>query len=383
MIRAGMSVDLICLKGESESLRETVNGVNVLRLPIPKTRGGKVAYLVQYSAFVVACFILLAFRSVRKSHAVVHAHNMPDFLVFSALIPRILGSKVMLDLHDPMPELIQSIYGVPSNHWLVNLLIRLERWSIGFADLVITPNTTFRDLFEARGCPAGKILIVMNSPQIELFDPRRFEPKPSAFGKARSFQLMYHGLLVERHGLETAIRAVAMLRDDIPGLQFHIYGDKTPYMVRMTELVTTLGLGKIVLYHGCKSHHEIAKALAAIDLGIIPNRRSPFTEINMPTRIFENLAMGKTVVVPNTTGIRDYFSKDQLVFFEPDNVESLAQAIRWAYLHPQEVEQMVLRGQEVLDAHTWQRERTGFLKGVRDLIDGGQEQLPTLVRPNS
>jgi hypothetical protein len=44
---------------------------------------------------------------------------------------------------------------------------------------------------------------------------------------------------------------------------------------------------------------------------------------------------------------------------------------------------MVLRGQEVLDAHTWQRERTGFLKGVRDLIDGGQEQLPTLVRPNS
>src|SRR6476660_9136812 len=74
MIRAGMSVDLICLKGESESLRETVNGVNVLRLPIPKTRGGKVAYLMQYSAFVVACFILLAFRSLRKSHAVVHAH---------------------------------------------------------------------------------------------------------------------------------------------------------------------------------------------------------------------------------------------------------------------------------------------------------------------
>jgi glycosyltransferase involved in cell wall biosynthesis len=233
MIRAGMSVDLICLKGESESLRETVNGVNVLRLPIPKTRGGKVAYLVQYSAFVVACFILLAFRSVRKSHAVVHAHNMPDFLVFSALIPRILGSKVMLDLHDPMPELIQSIYGVPSNHWLVNLLIRLERWSIGFADLVITPNTTFRDLFEARGCPAGKILIVMNSPQIELFDPRRFETKPPAFGKARSFQLMYHGLLVERHGLETAIRQFDASRRHSGTSVSHLR-NKTPYMARMT-----------------------------------------------------------------------------------------------------------------------------------------------------
>ena len=31
---------------------------------------------------------------------------MPDFLVFSALIPKLLGAKVVLDLHDPMPELM-------------------------------------------------------------------------------------------------------------------------------------------------------------------------------------------------------------------------------------------------------------------------------------
>src|SRR5439155_24815829 len=53
------------------------------------------------------------------------------------------------------------------------------------------------------------------------------------------------------------------------------------------------------------------------DVGIIPNRRSIFTEINFPTRIFEYLARGKPVIAPLTTGIGDYFSKDELVVFNP------------------------------------------------------------------
>ena len=97
-----MSVDLICLRdGKREPSREIVNGVNILRLPIPKRRGGKIDYLLQYSAFGAACFMILAFRSLRKRYDIVHVDNMPDFLVFSGLVPRLFGSKVMLDLHDP------------------------------------------------------------------------------------------------------------------------------------------------------------------------------------------------------------------------------------------------------------------------------------------
>ena len=296
------------------------------------------------------------------------SHNMPDFLVFSGLVPKLLGSKLILDLHDPMPELIRSIYDVPPKHWLVRLLVHIERWSIAFADLVATPNITFRDLFISRGCPSKKIVIVMNSPQVELFDPKRFETESSPAEKNDSFQLMYHGLLVERHGLETAIRAVEALREDIPGLQFHIYGERTPYMDQMGDLIKNLGLESVVLYHGRKTQVEIAQALASIDLGIIPNRRNPFTDLNMPTRIFENLAMGKPVIVPNTRGIRDYFTKDQVIFFEPDDVESLARAIRWAYLNPQELHQTVSRGREVLNAHTWSNEREHFVQSLHDLL---------------
>jgi glycosyltransferase involved in cell wall biosynthesis len=383
MIGAGMSVDLICLReSDREPSREVVNGVNVLRLPIPKKRGGKIDYLLQYSGFAAACSAILAFRTLRRRYDIVHAHNMPDFLAFSGLVPRLFGSKIILDLHDPMPELIRSIYDVPPNHWLVRLLIRLERWSVAGVDLVATPNIAFRDLFVSRGCPAQKITIVMNSPQGELFNPKRFETGSLRSKKQVSFQLMYHGLLVPRHGLDTAIRAVAAVREHIPALQFHIYGDRTPYMDQMNDLIERLGLAGSVRYHGRKPHEEIAMALASIDLGIIPNRRNPFTELNMPTRIFETLAMGKPVVVPNTKGIRDYFDESQIIFFEPDNVESLAQAIKWAYLHPREVRKMVLRGQTVLNAHSWDRERENFVQSLRDLVGAPDGRISALAKAN-
>ena len=184
---------------------------------------------------------------------------------------------------------------------------------------------------------------------------------------------MYHGLLVERHGLETAIRAVAAVQPHIPDLQFHIFGDRTPYMDKMSELIKTLGLEDTVIYHGRKPHAEIARALASVNLGIIPNRRNPFTELNMPTRIFENLAMGRPVVVPNTKGIRDYFRPNEIIFFEPDDVASLARAIKWVYLHPQDVQKVVLRGREVLKVHTWTAEREQFLAHLRGLIDESRE----------
>jgi glycosyltransferase involved in cell wall biosynthesis len=375
MIRVGMHVDLICLhEGNHESRSEVVSGVNVVRLPIRKKRAGKLSYVAQYSQFLFACSIILAYRTVRRRYDVVHVHNMPDFLVFSALVPKLFGSKVLLDLHDPMPELIQCIYNLPLRDWLVRMLTRLERWSIAVADMVLTPNTAFRDLFVARGCPVNKLRIVMNSPHTELFDPEKFNSQATSRNTENvAFRLMYHGLIAKRHGLDIALNVVARLRESIPALEFHIYGSRTAYMDQMSHLIRKLGLEEIVHYHGRKSQSEIAQALASADLGVIPNRRSPFTELNMPTRIFENLAMGKPVIVPNTKGIRDYFNENQIIFFEPANVESLANAVKWVYQHPQDAQKIVASGRKVLQAHTWNNERDHFIASLEDLFRRSQE----------
>ena len=375
MIEAGMSVDLFCLREtKSESKRQTINGVKVRRLPMARKRGKKFAYVLQYMRFSITCLLNLARHTLNERYDVVHVHNMPDFLAFSALVPKLFGAKVILDLHDPMPELMRSIYQLPPNHWLILTLLWIERWSVAFADLVLTPNIAFRDLFVARGCRPNKIKIVMNSPERDLFSPTRFRSEAAARSERNgSFKLMFHGLIAERHGLDTAIQAVASLQKEIRGLEFHIYGGRTHYMDQMTELVRELGLQEAVHYHGSKSQSDIAKALATVDLGIIPNRRNPFTELNMPTRIFENLAMERPVIAPDTKGIRDYFNEKQMLFFEPGNSESLARVIHWVYNHPREVQAMVEEGRGVLKSHTWDAEREHLIENLRGLLNAQQD----------
>jgi glycosyltransferase involved in cell wall biosynthesis len=369
LARAGMEVDVLCLRKDADlAAYEKIDGVNVHRAPLRRRRAGKMTYVVQYGTFFYHALVFLTRRSFSRRYDLVHVHNMPDFLVFSAIVPRLLGAKVILDLHDPMPELLGGIYGYTQGDFAVKLLTMIERLSIAFSDLTITPNIAFKDVFASRSSCADKIEIVMNSPSRTHFDEKKYPARPVASGAGSPFVIMYHGLLVERHGLDLAIHAMARLRDRLPGLQLHFYGEETEYAIAMVALIKELGVENSVKYHGYKSQKEIAEIISTIDLGIIPNRRNPFTEINFPTRIFEYLTMGKPVLAPRTKGISDYFSDGQIVFFEPENIDDLTAKIEWACRCPAELQAVLQAGRVICDQHAWATEEKHFIGCVSKLL---------------
>ena len=191
LAREGYEVDVISLRHDpSDPARETIDGVNVVLMPWGHRRGGKLRYALEYGLFFLSAFFLLSKWSLKKRYKVVHVHNMPDFLAFSALAPRLRGAKVILDLHDPMPELFGALYGVGPEHYISRLLRRIEKWSTGFADLVLTPNVAFKELFVSRGCPAEKIEIVMNTPETEVFHERNGTATTGKAAGVRPFKLM-------------------------------------------------------------------------------------------------------------------------------------------------------------------------------------------------
>jgi len=372
LVQQGMQVDVICIKmADDEASRANFNGVNIRRLPLRHRRGGKFNYVFQYAAFILAAFGLLAFRSLTRRYHLVHVHNMPDVLVFSALVPKLLGAKVILDLHDPMPELMTTIFGFQGESRTVRLLKWLEQRSTRFADAVLTVNLACKKIFASRSCPAEKLLVVMNSPDERIFEYREAPaPTSSARDTAKPFVMMYHGSLVERHGLDLAVQAIESVIRVIPDLELRVYGRPTPYVQLVMESVKQRRLEKVVRYLGELSLEEIAAAIDGCDLGLVPNRRSVFTEINTPTRIFEYLARGKPVIVPLAGGITDYFSPQDLIYFKLGDAEDLARKIQHAYAHPIEVAEIVKRGQEVYRAHRWEVERTRFLDLICELLGG-------------
>jgi len=382
LVEAGMEVDLICQKDPGQVTYEAIRGVNVRRVPIRRYRAGKFVYLLQYSQFIAWTGLALLFRSFSKKYDLVHVHNMPDILVFSALAPKLRGAKIILDLHDPMPELMRSIFEVPEDHRLVRFLKLLEKWSIRFADQVLTVNSQCKQIFCKRSCKPEKVRVLLNTPDEKVFKPRAASPDV-ARDPGRPFVLMYHGSLTERNGVGLAVQVVQRIRKTIPNVELRIYGRSNPYLESVLESCRRDGLESIIRPMGFRSLEGIVEAIHEADLGLVPNLRSIFTELNTPTRIFEYLSCGTAVVAPRSPGITDYFGPQDLLFFELGDLDDLVRKIEDAYLHPETVREILKRGQAICREHAWSHAKLEFLQTVGALMGVDAQRVPQRSTPPS
>jgi glycosyltransferase involved in cell wall biosynthesis len=376
LLKEGMLVDLVCLGDGRAPTHECSPGLDVVRIPIKQRRGGKISYAYQYSSFIFMSAAIMALRALRRRYDLVYIHNMPDVLVASALIPKVLGAKVILDQHDPMPELMTTIFNLDNNSFGVRLMTWLEKWSIARANLVITVNVACKRIFASRSCHSDKIGVVMNAPDGEIFGFRRPRSTESTVREvpSKAYVLMYHGSIVERNGLDLAVEALARVREAVPQAELRIYGRETGFLTQVMDDAARRGLRDCVHYLGPKSLEGLVTEIDQCDVGIIPNKRNAFTDINTPTRIFEYLALGKPVIAPRTRGILDYFGRDSLFFFESGDVGDLARQIEFVAHHPEVALRTVELGQEVFQAHTWAEERRMLLSLVSGLLKGVKPQ---------
>jgi glycosyltransferase involved in cell wall biosynthesis len=175
--------------------------------------------------------------------------------------------------------------------------------------------------------------------------------------------------LVERNGLDLAVEALARVKQVIGGAELRIYGDRTPFLDRVMDSANSRGLRGAVRYLGPKCLEDLVHEIEDCDVGVIPNHRNSFTQINTPTRIFEYLALGKPVIAPRTQGVQDYFTDDAMIFFEAGDAEDMAKSIEHAFYHPAQVTEIVRRGQVVYRNHLWQKERARLIGVVAGLLE--------------
>lgn len=374
LIEAGHRVDVICLKRNGEPDRESVGGAQVYRLPLQHKRAGRFHYFWSYLYFTWLAFFTLSILYMRKRYDLIHVHNMPDALVFSALLPRLCGCKVILDLHDPMPEVYLSKYTTGASHLIIGLIRLVERCSIWFSDVVLTVNTACRELFISRGCPQSKIHVVMNLPQDSVFGGNPADTNLDVTRRKNSFVIMYHGTVVERNGLGVALEAIEHIRDRIPNLVFEVYGEGD-FVRQFLELSRAKNLENIINYHGFAAHDKVAQAIQRADVGLIPNMATVLWQYVTPTRMFEYLYLGKPVIVPRTEAIVDCFDDESVYLFESGNADSLADVLLEVYANPRRVQAVLARGVSICKSkYSWVTEKQRFVHIVQGLLDKGRDR---------
>jgi glycosyltransferase involved in cell wall biosynthesis len=327
LVARGRPVDVFSLRRDGDPPTGVVDGVRIQRLDVQRHQGASLpVYLREYLAFLVRASWAATRANRRRHYAVVHVHSLPDFLVFAGLPLRVLGARLVLDLHEAMPEFFRMRFPGASRPAAHRLLLIQERLSIGLASAVITVNEALAGRLVELGVAADKITVLLNSPSLSRFDPAAHPRR--GFRADGTVRLVYAGALTPIYELDVAVTAVARLRDRRPDLPIvlDVYGrgDSEP---ALRKLATDLAVDDRVHFHGRIPIEAVPAAIAAADIGLAPTRRDPFTDFSLSTKIFEYGAMGKPAVASRLPMVERTFPAGSVVTYGAGDADALADAV--------------------------------------------------------
>jgi glycosyltransferase involved in cell wall biosynthesis len=373
---------VLCSMAEGESEYELFNGVHVHRIRI--NRNGKamgritamsfVKIVYYWTLFTFLAFIKLWGLQRKFKFDVIHIHNLPDYLVFAALMPKLMGAQVILEIQDITPELM----AVKSSGLKGRIAVMLAKWqervSTAFADHVLTVGWPFEPPLLERGVPREKLSSVLNSADPSIF--REDKRTPPYLGEAtpeHPIVLMYHGTMAARNGIDTAIRAFAKAHTVAPHLRLHLNGDGEA-LPGLKKLASDLGVADLVTFFPRRPLDKLADFLTSGDLGIIPYPTDGFMELVLPTKSYEYAQMHRPMVASDTVAIRSLFRPESVRFCEPSNPDSFAQAIIDLYQHPAKRGELVANATQDYAEYRWEFQAERYRVLLKSLAEKRQEK---------
>jgi glycosyltransferase involved in cell wall biosynthesis len=365
LVKRGDSVDVVALYQPGQPRRTSIAGVSVFRIQGRRlNEKRKIDYLLKLLLFLLNSAFFVTIRHLRRPYALIHVHSVPDFEVFAAVIPKLIGAKIILDIHDIVPEFFAGKFSNGKKSALYYALIVMEKLCCAFCDHVIIANDLWRHKLITRSVAPGKCTTVLNYPDPSIFK-NNFIRKQNDH-----FVLMFPGTLGRHQGIDIAIRALARTDDAIPEAQLHIYGTGGEELA-LRALARELGQEQKVLFKGICPLDEIAEKMASADLGIVPKRADGFGNEAFSTKIFEFMALGVPLLVSNTKVDRFYFNDSVVMFFESGNDADMAEKLIYLAGHQEERLRLIRNGRTLIQENNWDVKKEEYFKLV-DTLAGAE-----------
>jgi len=326
------------------------------------------AYFINLLKFAIKATFILLKNQFRFRYSIIHVHNLPDFLVFVTIIPKLLGTKVILDIHDIMPELYCERFKKPITSLLAKTMFCLEKISLHYADYVVVANELWRKkLITRTGIQPQKCTSILNYPNLSYY--KAIAPDPAR----KELRLVYPGHLSYHHGLDIAIKAFSIVLQQVPDAQFNIYARTwvVEYRKELEALISKSDLGNNVLFHAAVSPEEIPKVYNDATIGVVPKRGGLFAGEAFSSKIFDFMAAGLPIVASKTPVDEYYFDDSMLQFFAMEDVDDMAQKILDLYHNPKRRVQLAENGKKFAAANNWEDKKKEYVAIVGSLLKKG------------
>lgn len=353
-------VFVLSLKESNKPKIYIQKGVEIHELDVGKYRGfSNIKYLFSYILFILSAFFQCNRLLFKKSLDIVHIHNMPNTLILSAIIPFLFGKKLILDEHDTMPETYMAKFENNRYKDIIRKILEIEE-SIccRLAYKVICVNHIQQEALIKRKVPENKTLIYMNLPDPRVVNYKnQIKESPDREGK---FKLCYHGTITSRLGIDLGIRAIKKIEGMIPGLEFHVFGEGEgkEECIAVSE---EMGLKNCVSFRGQVLFEELVSIISSMDLGLIPSRKNEATELMLPVKMLEYIALGIPVVAPRLKAIEYYFCDDMIFYFDAENIESMCDAIILAFKNKRLAKEKAINARNFFNNYDWYKQNKYFV----------------------
>ncbi len=284
------------------------------------------SYLFFSAVFLITSFFVSVKLGINEKVGFVHIHNMPDFLVFSALFFKIKRIPVILDIHDLTPELFKEKWSEKKYRLFKFVLEFVEQLSCRFADHILTVTPECVNLLVSRGTAVKKITLIMNSA-----DEKEFIYNEERFSRNGSdkFKFIYHGTIAKRFGLHYFINALPGIINDFENVEFHLVGSlKNEYSTELLNLVDKLGLKDKVQFLNPVPYSELNGMLKKYEMGVVTYEPTEYMNLAMPTKAAEYALTGLPFIITNLVSVKSIFRNESVCYVDPENSMNIAQSVK-------------------------------------------------------
>jgi glycosyltransferase involved in cell wall biosynthesis len=322
---------------------EERDGVSVHRVPLmPSHDRSVVRRSTNYLSFAISAAIRPLL--LRKADVWL-VYSSPATAALPAMIARTLfGRPYVLLVQDLWPDSVVGSGFVQSGRALrvmVGLLDRFCRASYALSSAVAVTSPGMAEVLGERGVPAAKLTVVPNWVDEALFRP--LESPADRPVELDGFVVMYGGNLGDLQGLDTAIEAMALLRD-LPDLRLAFVGSG----IAEERLRQAAAGDDRIVFLGQQPADRMSDLMAWSDVQLVSLKDLPLFRSTVPSKLQSVLAAGRPVLAALAGDARELVENSGAgLAVPPEDPAALAAAVRSLYALPvAEREALGRRGRE-------------------------------------
>lgn len=228
-------------------------------------------------------------------------------------------------------------HGITSEDEKVRLYNVIDRFVLKRITPVVTVSRVTKEFLVSRGLAAGAVVVIPNAVDSERIRKRA----PRQRGSDSPLNLVAAGRFSREKGLDLLLEAIAVVRADCPAFVLHLYG-QGPEETRLRKMVNDLKLQERVRFGGFVD--DILPVFETMDFLVLPSRSE-----GMPVIVLEAWSRALGVLAAGVGGIPEMITDGVSgLLVAPDDVEALAEKLRWVLHHPSEMERLGATGQELV-----------------------------------